>query len=137
MAAVVTKFRIRSTCAVRVTQARHPVVRVCRQVSHNSSQKKKISTKYQNFFFFESHLPFLCVCVCVWAICVSSSCRSIDCVRLLCLVDPIACPFQNFVTLFFCRDANAFCPPTLGLLESIIGHTLTHTHTRKNVYMYT
>ena len=137
MAVVVTKFRIRSTCAVRVTQARHPAVHVCRQVSHTYGNKNN------NFKFFcktlrkrRDHLSFFFFW-CVWPICVSS-CRSIDCVRLcccrlLCLVDRLHVPW-NFVT--FCRDANAFVlnPGTARIDYWPHIHKQTHTKSPTKKY---
>ena len=105
MAVVVTKFKIRSTCAVRVTQARHPVVHVCLQVSHKQISKlfyfKKDLRKWRKK---EEFVSLFCVC------------QSIDCVRrLLCLVGRLHVRAWNFLT--FCRDANAFVlnPGTAGI----------------------
>ena len=136
MAAVVTKFRIRSTCAVRVTQARHPVVRVYRQVSHNSSKKKyqKISK-----LFFWVPPPFLCVCVCVCECGLFVCRRRVD--RLIvsgCCVwstDPDCMSLSKLRDFIFLSRCQRFLSSNSGAAGiDYWSHTHTHTHQKK---MYT
>jgi hypothetical protein len=138
VAVVVTKSRIRSTCAGRVTRARHPAVHVCHQVSHTRPNKilknyylvknfkrrknggKKKQRKNKKSSPSSNLLLFVFVCVCSGLfVCVVR--RHVD--RLIvsaaagCCVwstgPPIACPLET------CRDflsrCQRFCPGAAGI----------------------